>query len=131
MRWIGVIPAKRNGNEGISKLEALNHDFAGYWFRRITDQHRLFTRSPVVRFASRLAALTPGSPRLWRAESSKSDSSWWAQSRSLFSRTRVRYSWTDRMLTPPSPTAEAMRLTEPCRTSPAANTPGTLVWNVP
>ncbi|MEH2012632.1 MAG: hypothetical protein V7K65_14160 [Nostoc sp.] len=27
----------------------------------------------------------------------------------------------------PSPTAEATRLTEPCRTSPAANEPGTLV----
>ena len=31
------------------------------------------------------------------------------------------------MLTLPSPTAEATRLTEPCRTSPAAKTPGTLV----
>jgi hypothetical protein len=28
--------------------------------------------------------------------------------------------------TEPSPTAEATRLTEPWRTSPAANTPGTL-----
>src|ERR1700686_4315543 len=27
----------------------------------------------------------------------------------------------------PSPTADATRLTEPCRTSPAANEPGTLV----
>ena len=31
----------RNGNEGIGKPEALEHDFAGYWSRRITDQHRL------------------------------------------------------------------------------------------
>ena len=31
----------RNGNEGISKPEALKHDFAGYWSRRITDEHRL------------------------------------------------------------------------------------------
>lgn len=31
----------RNGNEGISKPEPLEHDFAGYWWRRITDEHRL------------------------------------------------------------------------------------------
>jgi len=31
---------QRNGNEGIGKPEALN-DFAGYWSRRITDEHRL------------------------------------------------------------------------------------------
>lgn len=31
----------RNGNEGIGKPEALRHDFAGYWLRRITDEHRL------------------------------------------------------------------------------------------
>jgi toxin YoeB len=31
----------RNGNEGIGKPEALKHDFAGYWSRRITDEHRL------------------------------------------------------------------------------------------
>ena len=31
----------RNGNEGIGKPEELNHDFAGYWSRRITDEHRL------------------------------------------------------------------------------------------
>lgn len=30
-----------NGNEGIGKPEALKHDFAGYWSRRITDEHRL------------------------------------------------------------------------------------------
>lgn len=32
---------QRNGNEGIGKPEALRHDFAGYWSRRITDEHRL------------------------------------------------------------------------------------------
>jgi toxin YoeB len=32
---------QRNGNEGIGKPEALKHDFAGYWSRRITDEHRL------------------------------------------------------------------------------------------
>jgi toxin YoeB len=32
---------QRNGNEGIGKPEALKHDLAGYWFRRITDEHRL------------------------------------------------------------------------------------------
>ena len=31
----------RNGNEGLGKPEALKHDFAGYWSRRITDAHRL------------------------------------------------------------------------------------------
>ncbi|MCB1301110.1 MAG: Txe/YoeB family addiction module toxin, partial [Tetrasphaera sp.] len=31
----------RNGNEGIGKPEALKHDFAGCWSRRITDEHRL------------------------------------------------------------------------------------------
>jgi toxin YoeB len=32
---------RRNGNAGIGKPEALKHDFAGYWTRRITDEHRL------------------------------------------------------------------------------------------
>lgn len=31
----------RNGNTGIGKPDALKHDFAGYWLRRITDEHRL------------------------------------------------------------------------------------------
>lgn len=31
----------RNGNEGIGKPEPLKHDFAGYWSRRTTDEHRL------------------------------------------------------------------------------------------
>ena len=31
----------RNGNEGIGKPEPLRHDFAGYWSRRVTDEHRL------------------------------------------------------------------------------------------
>lgn len=30
-----------NGNEGLGKPEPLKHDFAGYWSRRITDEHRL------------------------------------------------------------------------------------------
>ena len=32
---------QRNGNEGIGKPEALTHDFAGYWSRRIDQEHRL------------------------------------------------------------------------------------------
>jgi toxin YoeB len=32
---------KRNGNIGIGKPEALEHDFAGYWSRRINGEHRL------------------------------------------------------------------------------------------
>lgn len=31
----------RNGNHGIGKPEPLKYDFAGYWSRRITDEHRL------------------------------------------------------------------------------------------
>lgn len=31
---------QRGGNEGIGKPEALKHDVAGYWSRRITDEHR-------------------------------------------------------------------------------------------
>ena len=34
----------RNPFEGIGKPEALKHDFAGYWSRRITDEHRLVYR---------------------------------------------------------------------------------------
>jgi toxin YoeB len=30
-----------NRNEGIGKPEPLKHDFAGYWSRRITEEHRL------------------------------------------------------------------------------------------
>src|SRR5438046_829180 len=40
-----------------------------------------------------------------------------------------KYSWTSWTAIAPSPTAEATRLTEPARTSPAANTPGWLVSN--
>lgn len=32
---------QQNGNQGIGKPEALKHDFANYWLRRITDEHRL------------------------------------------------------------------------------------------
>lgn len=32
---------QRNGNDGIGKPEAVEHDFAGYWSRRITGEHRL------------------------------------------------------------------------------------------
>lgn len=41
-----------------------------------------------------------------------------------------RCSCSKRTTVPPSPTAAATRLIEPCRTSPAANTPGTLVSSV-
>ena len=39
----------------------------------------------------------------------------------------ARYSWTSRTTIDPSPTADATRFMAPARTSPAANTPGTLV----
>ena len=32
---------QRNGYAGIGKPEPLKHDFAGYWSRRIDDEHRL------------------------------------------------------------------------------------------
>ena len=41
-----------------------------------------------------------------------------------------KYSWIWRMAIDPSPTADATRLTEPLRTSPAANTPGRLVSSI-
>lgn len=31
----------RHGNTGIGKPEALKHNFAGFWSRRINDEHRL------------------------------------------------------------------------------------------
>lgn len=31
----------RNGDERLGKPEALRYDFAGYWSRRISDEHRL------------------------------------------------------------------------------------------
>ena len=34
----------RNGNEGLGKPEPLKHDFAGYWSRRITDEHPMVYR---------------------------------------------------------------------------------------
>jgi toxin YoeB len=33
---------ERNGNTGIGKPEALKHELASFWSRRITDEHRLF-----------------------------------------------------------------------------------------
>lgn len=44
----------RNGHEGIGKPEPLRHDFAGYWSRRITDEHRLVYK--VVDDEARIAA---------------------------------------------------------------------------
>jgi toxin YoeB len=45
---------QRNGNDGIGKPEPLKHDVAGYWSRRITDEHRLVYKvtSTEVRFAA-------------------------------------------------------------------------------
>ncbi len=36
-----LVDIQGNGKEGIDKPEALRHDFAGYWSRRVTDEHRL------------------------------------------------------------------------------------------
>ena len=56
LKRINVLLAdiQRNGNEGIGKPEALKHDFAGYWSRRITDEHRLVYK--VVNDEVRVAA---------------------------------------------------------------------------
>lgn len=35
----------RNGNEGIGKPEPLRHEWAGWWSRRITQEHRLVCRA--------------------------------------------------------------------------------------
>ena len=35
---------ERNSHEGIGKPEALRHDFAGYWSRRITEKDHLIYR---------------------------------------------------------------------------------------
>lgn len=49
-----LVDIQRNGNEGIGKPEALKHNFAGYWSRRITDEHRLMYKiaSDEVRIAA-------------------------------------------------------------------------------
>jgi hypothetical protein len=39
----------------------------------------------------------------------------------------AKYLWTNWMAMEPAPTADATRVTDPWRTSPTANTPGTLV----
>ena len=36
-----ILDVMRHGHQGIGKPEPLKHDFAGYWSRRITDEHRL------------------------------------------------------------------------------------------
>ena len=59
----------RNGNEGMGKPEALKHDFAGYWSRRITDEHRLVYKvlEDEVRIAA--AGVVPSSVELrWRPD---------------------------------------------------------------
>ncbi|MGV9542832.1 Txe/YoeB family addiction module toxin [Nocardia beijingensis] len=36
-----IADIKRNGYEGVGKPEALKHNLAGYWSRRITTEHRI------------------------------------------------------------------------------------------
>ncbi len=57
---------QRNGNNGIGKPEPLKHDFAGYWSRRITDEHRLVYKLTDTRSASRLAGTTTGADKRTR-----------------------------------------------------------------
>ena len=35
-----LVEIQRNGNDGIGKPGALQHNFAAYWSRRVTDEHR-------------------------------------------------------------------------------------------
>lgn len=39
-----ILDIRRNGHEGIGKPEALRYESAGYWSRRINDEHRLVYR---------------------------------------------------------------------------------------
>lgn len=50
----------RNGNDAIGKPEVLKHDFADYWSRRITDEHRLVYK--VVEEEVRIAACRRDGP---------------------------------------------------------------------
>ena len=87
-----------------------------------------------------------GKAQVWYEGVSRSESGdcldparqpWWIPGKKCFSRRRglardlhhisFRYSCTNWTAIAPSPTADATRLTEPERTSPAANTPGRLV----
>ena len=36
-----IVDIARHGNGGLGKPEPLKHGFHGYWFRRITAEHRL------------------------------------------------------------------------------------------
>jgi toxin YoeB len=36
-----IADIKQSGNTGIGKPEPLKHEFAGFWSRRINDEHRL------------------------------------------------------------------------------------------
>jgi len=36
-----IVDVTRHGHGGMGKPEPLRHDFAGYWSRRITPEHRL------------------------------------------------------------------------------------------
>ena len=49
-----LVDIQRNGNEGIGKPEPLKYDFADYWLRRITEEHRLVYK--VVDDGIRIAA---------------------------------------------------------------------------
>lgn len=52
----------RNGNEGLGKPEPLKHDFAGYWSRRITDEHRLVCKVLDDEVRKAACPLPPASP---------------------------------------------------------------------
>lgn len=55
---------QRNGKHGIGKPEALKHDSAGYWSRRITDEHRLVCEivGDEVGASAPAAMCSPGPP---------------------------------------------------------------------
>jgi toxin YoeB len=47
---------QRDGNTGIGKPEPLKHDVAGYWLRRVTDEHRLVYKVTDTEIRFRIAA---------------------------------------------------------------------------
>ena len=49
-----LVDIQRHGNEGIGKPEPLKYDFAGYWSRRVTEEHRLVYK--VINDEVRIAA---------------------------------------------------------------------------
>ncbi len=66
----------RNGNEGIGKPEPLKHDFAGYWSRRIDDEHVQWIGLDLPEVVELREAMLPADPRQRNIAASVLDESW-------------------------------------------------------